>query len=119
MQDELLQFNLQKVWRLVDLPKGKHAIGKKWIYRNKKDERGILVRNKARQVQIALIFEVMISSIQGRITPIITELDQLQLLTSGFSCSCVAFINLLVTCLAILASLAILLSFLLSFVLAV
>ncbi|GJR32140.1 putative ribonuclease H-like domain-containing protein [Tanacetum coccineum] len=25
MQDELLQFRLQKVWRLVDLPKGKHA----------------------------------------------------------------------------------------------
>ncbi|GJT78887.1 putative ribonuclease H-like domain-containing protein [Tanacetum coccineum] len=26
MQDELLQFRLQKVWRLVDLPKGKHTI---------------------------------------------------------------------------------------------
>ncbi|GJT16994.1 putative ribonuclease H-like domain-containing protein [Tanacetum coccineum] len=48
IQDELLQFSLQKVWRLVDLPKGKHAIGTKWVYRNKKDERGILVRNKAR-----------------------------------------------------------------------
>ncbi|GJU39539.1 putative ribonuclease H-like domain-containing protein, partial [Tanacetum coccineum] len=47
MQDELLQFRLQKVWRLVDLPKGKHAIGTKWVYRNKKDERGIVVRNKA------------------------------------------------------------------------
>ncbi|GJT46999.1 putative ribonuclease H-like domain-containing protein [Tanacetum coccineum] len=35
---------------LVDLPKGKHAIGTKWVYRNKKDERGIVVRNKARQV---------------------------------------------------------------------
>ncbi|GJV76938.1 putative ribonuclease H-like domain-containing protein [Tanacetum coccineum] len=30
MQDKLLQFRLQKVWRLVDLPKGKHAIGTKW-----------------------------------------------------------------------------------------
>ncbi|GKF16633.1 putative ribonuclease H-like domain-containing protein [Tanacetum coccineum] len=38
------------VWRLVDLPKGKHAIGTKWVYRNKKDERGIVVRNKARLV---------------------------------------------------------------------
>ncbi|GJW11291.1 retrovirus-related pol polyprotein from transposon TNT 1-94, partial [Tanacetum coccineum] len=36
--------------RLVDLPKGKYAIGTKWIYRNKKDERGIVVRNKARLV---------------------------------------------------------------------
>ncbi|GJU43900.1 putative ribonuclease H-like domain-containing protein [Tanacetum coccineum] len=39
-----------KVWGLVDLPKGKHAIGTKWVYRNKKDERGIVVRNKARMV---------------------------------------------------------------------
>nr|GEY25156.1 hypothetical protein [Tanacetum cinerariifolium] len=30
--------------------KGKHAIGTKWVYRNKKDERGIVVRNKARLV---------------------------------------------------------------------
>ncbi|GJY70320.1 retrovirus-related pol polyprotein from transposon TNT 1-94 [Tanacetum coccineum] len=29
---------------------GKHAIGTKWVYRNKKDERGILVRNKGRLV---------------------------------------------------------------------
>ncbi|GJT98654.1 putative ribonuclease H-like domain-containing protein [Tanacetum coccineum] len=43
-------FSLQKVWRLVDLPKGKHAIGTKWVYRNKKDKRGIVVRNKARLV---------------------------------------------------------------------
>ncbi|GKD99988.1 putative ribonuclease H-like domain-containing protein [Tanacetum coccineum] len=32
---------------LVDLPKGKRAIGTKWVYRNKKDERGIIVRNKS------------------------------------------------------------------------
>ncbi|GJY94295.1 putative ribonuclease H-like domain-containing protein [Tanacetum coccineum] len=40
-QDELLQFKLQKVWTLVDLPNGKRAIGTKWVYRNKKDERAI------------------------------------------------------------------------------
>ncbi|GJW66856.1 putative ribonuclease H-like domain-containing protein [Tanacetum coccineum] len=50
MQEELLQFKLQKVWSLVDLLKGKRAIGTKWVYRNKKDERGIVVRNKARLV---------------------------------------------------------------------
>nr|GEW30684.1 hypothetical protein [Tanacetum cinerariifolium] len=43
-------FRLQKVWRLVDLPKGKHAIGTKWFYRNKKDDTGIVVRNKARLI---------------------------------------------------------------------
>ncbi|GJV66503.1 ribonuclease H-like domain-containing protein [Tanacetum coccineum] len=50
MQDELLQFKIQKVWTLVDLPYGKKAIGTKWVYINKKDERGIVVRNKARLV---------------------------------------------------------------------
>ncbi|GJV70588.1 putative ribonuclease H-like domain-containing protein [Tanacetum coccineum] len=48
MQDELLQFKLQKVWTLVDLPHSKRAIGTKWVYINKKDDRGIMVRNKAR-----------------------------------------------------------------------
>nr|GEZ86313.1 putative ribonuclease H-like domain-containing protein [Tanacetum cinerariifolium] len=34
----------------VDLPLGKRVIGTKWVYRNKKDEKGIVVRNKARLV---------------------------------------------------------------------
>ncbi|GKB42401.1 putative ribonuclease H-like domain-containing protein, partial [Tanacetum coccineum] len=50
MQEELLQFKIQKVWTLVDLPYGKKAIGTKWVYRNKKDERGTVVRDKARLV---------------------------------------------------------------------
>nr|GEV39129.1 putative ribonuclease H-like domain-containing protein [Tanacetum cinerariifolium] len=50
MQEELLEFKMQKVWVLVDFPYGKRAIGTKWVFRNKKDERGIVVRNKARLV---------------------------------------------------------------------
>ncbi|GJS03387.1 putative ribonuclease H-like domain-containing protein [Tanacetum coccineum] len=33
-----------------NLPNGKRAIGSKWVFRNKKDERGIMIRNKARLV---------------------------------------------------------------------
>ncbi|GJW12997.1 putative ribonuclease H-like domain-containing protein [Tanacetum coccineum] len=33
-----------------DLPNGKRAIGTKWVFRNKKDERGIVIKNKARLV---------------------------------------------------------------------
>ncbi|GKE80041.1 putative ribonuclease H-like domain-containing protein, partial [Tanacetum coccineum] len=40
----------QKVWKLVPLPDGKIAIGTKWILKNKRDARGIVVRNKARLV---------------------------------------------------------------------
>ncbi|GJX75039.1 putative ribonuclease H-like domain-containing protein [Tanacetum coccineum] len=46
----------KNVWTLVDLPKGKRAIGNKWVYRNKKDERGIVVRNKARLIDVKSAF---------------------------------------------------------------
>ncbi|GJV07070.1 putative ribonuclease H-like domain-containing protein [Tanacetum coccineum] len=36
--------------QIIGDPNGKKAIGTKWVYRNKKDERGIVVRNKARLV---------------------------------------------------------------------
>ncbi|GKE38182.1 putative ribonuclease H-like domain-containing protein [Tanacetum coccineum] len=54
MQKELLQFKLQWVWKLVDLPNGKRAIGEKWVFGNKKDKRGIMIRNKARIEAIRL-----------------------------------------------------------------
>ncbi|GKE74712.1 putative ribonuclease H-like domain-containing protein, partial [Tanacetum coccineum] len=38
------------VWVLVDLPFGKKVIGTKWVFRNKRDERSIVVKNKARLI---------------------------------------------------------------------
>ncbi|GJR69388.1 putative ribonuclease H-like domain-containing protein [Tanacetum coccineum] len=43
-------FKLQQVWILVDLDFGKKAISTKWVFRNKRDERSIVVKNKARLV---------------------------------------------------------------------
>ncbi|GJT35402.1 putative ribonuclease H-like domain-containing protein [Tanacetum coccineum] len=43
-------FKLQKVWILVDLPYGKKVIGTKWVFKNKRDERSIVVKNKSRLV---------------------------------------------------------------------
>nr|GEW68069.1 hypothetical protein [Tanacetum cinerariifolium] len=45
-----LETSITKVWVLVNFPNGKRAIGTKWVFRNKKDERNIIVRNKARLV---------------------------------------------------------------------
>ncbi|GKC75555.1 putative ribonuclease H-like domain-containing protein [Tanacetum coccineum] len=58
MQEDLLQFKIQKVWILVDLPFRKKAFGTKWVYRNKRDERGVIVRNKLRieAIRIFLAF---------------------------------------------------------------
>nr|GEX20636.1 ribonuclease H-like domain-containing protein [Tanacetum cinerariifolium] len=50
MQEELLQFKIQNVWSLVNCPKGVRPIGTEWVLKNKKDERGIVIRNKARLV---------------------------------------------------------------------
>ncbi|KAD1670713.1 hypothetical protein E3N88_42473 [Mikania micrantha] len=50
MQLELLQFQKQQAWELVPLPQGKCAIGTKWVFRNKTDENGQIVKNKARLV---------------------------------------------------------------------
>ncbi|KAJ9558008.1 hypothetical protein OSB04_012622 [Centaurea solstitialis] len=46
----MISFVLQYVWDLVDLPRGHRVIGTKWIFRNKTDERGIVIKNKARLV---------------------------------------------------------------------
>nr|GEX81922.1 hypothetical protein [Tanacetum cinerariifolium] len=57
MQEDLLQFKIQKVWILVDLPFGKKAIRTKWVYMNKKDERGFIdpkLPNKVYKVVKAL-----------------------------------------------------------------
>ncbi|KAI3692850.1 hypothetical protein L6452_32674 [Arctium lappa] len=50
MQEDLNQFDALKVWRLVPRPKGKSTICTKWIFKNKKDKDGIVIRNKARLV---------------------------------------------------------------------
>nr|GEU40827.1 hypothetical protein [Tanacetum cinerariifolium] len=42
---------------LVDLPNIKRAIGTKWVFRNKKDEKGIMKRNKARLVAQGYTYE--------------------------------------------------------------
>ncbi|KAJ9551406.1 hypothetical protein OSB04_015451 [Centaurea solstitialis] len=50
MQEELNQFERLGVWRLVPRPTNKTIIDLKWIFKNKKDEDGIVTRNKARLV---------------------------------------------------------------------
>lgn len=50
MQEELLQFKLQEVWVLCDLPDGMKVIGTRWVFGIKRDERGNVIKNKARLV---------------------------------------------------------------------
>jgi len=50
IQDELNQFTRNYVWFLVPRSDGLNLIGTKWLFRNKMDEDGNIVRNKARLV---------------------------------------------------------------------
>ena len=51
MQEELNSFKSNKVWSLVKRPTKEHnVIGTKWIFKNKQDENGIIIHNKARLV---------------------------------------------------------------------
>nr|GFB03447.1 retrovirus-related Pol polyprotein from transposon TNT 1-94 [Tanacetum cinerariifolium] len=52
MQEELDQFARLKVWRLVPRPEGKSIIKTKWIFKSKKDESNLVIRNKARLVEV-------------------------------------------------------------------
>ena len=50
MQEELNQFEGGDVWELVPPPPSAKIIGTRWVFKNKKDEDGNIVRNKARLV---------------------------------------------------------------------
>ncbi|GJT46231.1 putative ribonuclease H-like domain-containing protein [Tanacetum coccineum] len=45
LMEDMLPLGEEPKETLVNLPYGKRAIGTKWVYKNKKDERGIVVRN--------------------------------------------------------------------------
>nr|CAN71245.1 hypothetical protein VITISV_011091 [Vitis vinifera] len=48
--EELNQFERSEVWELVPRPQNQSVIGTRWVFRNKMDENGIIIRNKARLV---------------------------------------------------------------------
>jgi hypothetical protein len=50
MHEELNNFTRNQVWKLVERPKNYNVIGTKWVFRNKQDQDGVVVRNKARLV---------------------------------------------------------------------
>ena len=50
MKEELDQIVKNETWELVPRPKDKFFIGTKWVFRNKMNEQGEVVRNKVRLV---------------------------------------------------------------------
>jgi hypothetical protein len=50
MHEELTNFKRNEVWKLVERPKDHNVIRTRWVFHNKQDQDGIVVRNKARLV---------------------------------------------------------------------
>ena len=50
MNEELDQIEKNNTWEMVHRLEGKNIIGSKWIFKNKLNEQGQVVRNKARLV---------------------------------------------------------------------
>ena len=50
MHEELGQLESNNVWTLVPRPRDMNVLDTKWIFKNKSDENGTKVRNKARLV---------------------------------------------------------------------
>jgi hypothetical protein len=50
MNEELYQIEKTQTWELVPRPKSKNVIGTKWVYKNKMNENGKVIRNEARLV---------------------------------------------------------------------
>jgi FtsZ-interacting cell division protein YlmF len=50
MNKELDQIEKNNTWELVPRPEDKNVIGSKWVFKNKMNEKGQVVRNKARLV---------------------------------------------------------------------
>ncbi|XP_023760732.1 uncharacterized mitochondrial protein AtMg00820-like [Lactuca sativa] len=50
MQDEIHDFERNRVWRLIPTPKDASVVGLKWVFRNKLEKEGNVIRNKARLV---------------------------------------------------------------------
>ena len=84
MHEELEQFERNEVWKLVPRPEHVNVIGTKWIFKNKLNEEGKIVRNKARLVAQGYVQEEGIDY-EETYAPV-ARLDAIRLLLS-FACA--------------------------------
>ncbi|XP_027188672.1 uncharacterized mitochondrial protein AtMg00820-like [Cicer arietinum] len=50
MQEQLKEFKMNDIWDLVPIPEEKNPIGTKWVFRNKLNEEGKVIINKAQLI---------------------------------------------------------------------
>jgi len=85
MHEELNQFTRNNVWMLVSRTYDMNVIGTEWVFRNKLDEQGIIVKNKARLVAKGYNQEEGIDF--GETYAPVARLEAVRLLLA-YACSC-------------------------------
>ena len=74
MQEELNNFERNKVWTMVEKP-NTNIIVTKWVFCNKQDENGVATRNKARLVAQGFT-QVEGLDFEETYAPVVTELTK-------------------------------------------
>jgi len=78
MHEELNQFVRNEVWTLVPRTDQMNVIGTKWVFKNKLDEQGVIVRNKARLV--AMVYNQEKGIDYGETYALVARLEAVRLL---------------------------------------
>jgi hypothetical protein len=89
MHEELNNFTRNQVWKLVERSKGHNVIETRWVFHNKQDQDGIVVRNKARLV--AQRYTQVESLDFGEIYASVARLEAIRIL---LACACAHNIKL-------------------------
>ncbi|GAU26014.1 hypothetical protein TSUD_64020 [Trifolium subterraneum] len=97
MKEELHQFEKNEVWNLVPFPKDHSIIGTRWVFRNKLDENGKVVRNKARLVAQGYNQQEGIDC-DKTFAPVARKFMCINLLVLLISINQIMFINLPIDC---------------------
>jgi ABC-type uncharacterized transport system substrate-binding protein len=58
MRDEITSIKENRTWELIELPSGHCAIGLRWVFKQKKDESGAVIKYKARLVAKGYVQQV-------------------------------------------------------------
>jgi hypothetical protein len=70
MNEELDQIEKNQTWELVSRPKNKNVIGTKWIFKNKLNENGEIIKNKATLVYKGYS-QVLVIDFEENFTPVV------------------------------------------------
>jgi hypothetical protein len=84
MHEELNNFKRNREWKLVERTKDHNVIGTKWVFRNKKDQDGIVVRNKARLV--AQVYTQVEGLDFGETYALVARLEEIRILLA-YACA--------------------------------